>query len=62
VIYPGAMTRQPGARGYFSESIDRGHADRIAKTVLNLPSFAGMTEPETAYVIEHVKRFFKDQA
>jgi UDP-2-acetamido-2-deoxy-ribo-hexuluronate aminotransferase len=58
-VYPGAMTRQPGARGFFEESIDHGHADLVARTVLNLPCFAYMTDGEISRVVDVVRGFFK---
>jgi UDP-2-acetamido-2-deoxy-ribo-hexuluronate aminotransferase len=62
VVYPGAMTRQPGARGFFAESIDHGHADLVARTVLNLPCFAYMSDAEISRVIDCVRGFFRDKA
>jgi dTDP-4-amino-4,6-dideoxygalactose transaminase len=58
-VYPGAMSRQPGAKEWMKHSLDTGTADRIARSVLNLPCFASMTDHETGYVIDNVKTFFK---
>ncbi|MEO5668030.1 MAG: DegT/DnrJ/EryC1/StrS family aminotransferase [Bdellovibrionota bacterium] len=60
-VYPGAMSRQPGTKGWMKQSLDTGSADRIAKSVLNLPCFASMNDDEVSYVIDNVKHYFKAQ-
>ena len=57
-IYPGAMSRQAGARGQLLDKIDEGNADRISKSVINLPCFAYMRSDETEHVIQVVRKFF----
>ena len=58
-IYPGAMSLQPGAKNDIGGNISNGNADRIARSVLNLPCFAYMHDNEIDYVISKVKEFFK---
>jgi len=58
-VYPGAMSRQPGAKGWMQHNLDSGNADRIAKSVLNLPCFASMRDDEISYVVDNVKAYFK---
>jgi UDP-2-acetamido-2-deoxy-ribo-hexuluronate aminotransferase len=59
VIYPGAMSYQPGALAFLEGKIDFGRAQHIAQSVISLPCFSGMTEGETDRVISVVKSFFK---
>lgn len=59
IVYPGAMSRQPGSKEWMQQSLDTGTADKIAKSVLNLPCFAYMTESEIGYVIDSVKNYCK---
>jgi UDP-2-acetamido-2-deoxy-ribo-hexuluronate aminotransferase len=56
-VYPGAMSEQPGAHGHIGGKISHGHADWIAKSVINLPGFAYMREDEVDYVIETVNHY-----
>jgi UDP-2-acetamido-2-deoxy-ribo-hexuluronate aminotransferase len=56
-VYPGAMSEQPGAVDYLGGKISHGHADWIAKSVINLPCFAYMTKAEVDYVIETVNNY-----
>jgi len=58
-VYPGAMSRQRGAQDYMKESMTDGTADRISKTIINLPCFTYMTTGELDYVVENVRNFFK---
>jgi dTDP-4-amino-4,6-dideoxygalactose transaminase len=57
MIYPGAMSEQPGAKGHIGGKISHGHADWIAKSVINLPCFAYMKPEEVDYVIETVNSY-----
>lgn len=57
MIYPGAMSEQPGAKNHLGGKISHGHADWIAKSVINLPCFAYMKQEEVDYVIETVNSF-----
>lgn len=57
VIYPGAMSMQPGAAAHLGGKISHGHADWIAKSVVNLPAFAYITQEEIDYVVEKVNAF-----
>ena len=56
-VYPGAMSEQPGAKNHIGGKISHGHADWIAKSVINLPCFAYMTQNEIDYVIEKVNQY-----
>jgi dTDP-4-amino-4,6-dideoxygalactose transaminase len=56
-VYPGAMSEQPGAKGQIGGKISHGHADWIAKSVINLPCFAYMSQEEVNYVIETVNNY-----
>lgn len=56
-VYPGAMSAQPGAANHIGGKISHGHAEWIAKSVVNLPCFAYMTQAEVDYVIEKVNAF-----
>ncbi len=56
-VYPGAMSEQPGAKDFLGGKISHGHADWIAKSVINLPCFAYMTPAEIDYVIQTVNNF-----
>lgn len=58
-VYPGAMSRQRGTKGFMKESMTDGTADRISKTMINLPCFAYMTSEELNYVVDSVREFFK---
>ncbi len=56
-VYPGAMSEQPGAVNHLGGKISHGNADWIAKSVINLPCFAYMTQQEVDYVIETVNNY-----
>lgn len=56
-VYPGAMSEQPGAKGHIGGKISHGHADWIAKSVINLPCFAYMTKEEVDFVITTVNAY-----
>jgi dTDP-4-amino-4,6-dideoxygalactose transaminase len=56
-VYPGAMSEQPGANGFIGGKISHGHADWIAKSVINLPCFAYMTQDEVDFVIKSVNDY-----
>lgn len=45
-VYPGSMRTQPGAAGHLAAAVGGAEADRLARGVLNLPLFAGMTDAE----------------
>lgn len=59
VIYPGAMSKQPGATPYLTGKESNTQANLIAHSVLNLPCFAGMTDAEQTQVIDAVKKYYK---
>jgi UDP-2-acetamido-2-deoxy-ribo-hexuluronate aminotransferase len=56
-VYPGAMSEQPGAKNFIGGKISHGHADWIAKSVINLPCFAYMTKEEVDFVIDTVNKY-----
>lgn len=58
-VYPGAISRQKGAHGFMKDSMTDGTADRISKSILNLPCFAYMKTEELGYVVDQVREFFK---
>lgn len=45
-VYPGAMSKQPGAAEWIAGTVGGEKADLLAKAVLNLPLFAYMREEE----------------
>ncbi len=55
-VYPGAMSKQPGAEGFLAGAVGgepgtRNEADRLARSVLNLPLFAYITDDEVDEVV-----------
>lgn len=56
-VYPGAMSAQPGAAQHLGGKISHGHAEWIAKSIINLPCFAYMKQEEIDYVISKVNEF-----
>ena len=56
-VYPGAMSEQPGASGHLGGKISHGNSDWIAKSVINLPCFAYMSQSEVDFVIETVNQY-----
>lgn len=53
-VYPGAMSKQPGAAGHLLAAVGGANADRLAHSVLNLPIFAHMTDAEFDAVLDAV--------
>ncbi|MCC5814766.1 MAG: DegT/DnrJ/EryC1/StrS family aminotransferase [Leptospira sp.] len=58
IIYPGAMSDQPGAEGW-EKFGDRNVARKICATILNLPLYAYMTDNEFDEVYSVLKDFLK---
>ena len=56
-VYPGAMSEQPGATAHLGGKISHGNSDFIAKSVINLPCFAYMTQAEIDFVITTVNEY-----
>jgi UDP-2-acetamido-2-deoxy-ribo-hexuluronate aminotransferase len=56
-VYPGAMSEQSGAKDFIGGKISHGHADWIAKSIINLPCFAYMSQAEIDYVVETVNSY-----
>ena len=50
-VYPGAMSKQPGAEGHLAAAVGGEEADRLARGVLNLPLFAYITDEEVDEVV-----------
>lgn len=55
-VYPGAMSKQPGAAGHLEAAVGGEVADRLCRGVVNLPLFAGITDDEVERVIAAVGR------
>lgn len=56
-VYPGAMSEQSGAKGHLGGKISHGHADWVAKSVVNLPCFAHMRPEEVDQVVSVVNAY-----
>ncbi len=56
VVYPSPMSQQECSGRFLGGKIDHGHTLTATQSLLNLPCFAHMSESETAYVIEQVKK------
>lgn len=57
-IYPGAMSDQPGAAGLIHAHVGGDNAQRICRSVLNLPLFPYMKSEELNEVINTVRSVF----
>lgn len=53
-IYPGAMSDQPGAAGFLHAHVGGDNAQKLSRSVLNLPLFPYMRETELAEVVDVV--------
>lgn len=53
--YPTAVSKQPGAAGFLRAAVGGDEADRLARSVLNLPLFAFITDDEIDRVVEVVR-------
>ncbi|MEQ8819506.1 MAG: aminotransferase class I/II-fold pyridoxal phosphate-dependent enzyme [Sumerlaeia bacterium] len=51
-VYPGAMSKQPGAAQYLAGQVGGEKAEWLSKAVLNLPLFAYMKDEEVEEVLE----------
>ena len=51
-VYPGAMSKQPGAAPFLDAAFGGDEAHALSESVLNLPLFAGMTEDEQDEVLQ----------
>jgi UDP-2-acetamido-2-deoxy-ribo-hexuluronate aminotransferase len=56
IVYPGPMSKQPGATNWIAGSLSLGHTEQVCKSIINLPCFAGVRENELEYVKHHVDR------
>lgn len=50
-VYPGAMSRQPAAAAFLAGKVGGARADRLCRSVLNLPLFAHITDAEIDEVL-----------
>lgn len=55
-VYPGAMSRQPGASAFLAGKVGGKQADLLSRSVLNLPVFAYMTDAEIEEVLTAFRR------
>ena len=55
-VYPGAMSKQPGAGPFLEATIGGARATALAESVLNLPLFAYMRDDEMDEVLDAVSR------
>ena len=53
-VYPGAMSAQPGVRGFLAAQVGGAEARQLSASVLNLPLFAYMRDDELEEVVEAV--------
>lgn len=61
-IYPGAMSVQSGAKDFHHAHVGGDKAEKLSRTVINLPLFPYMKESELAEVIRVVESNFKGNA
>lgn len=59
IVYPGPMSKQPGAEKWMTESLSLGHTAQICQSIINLPCFAWIDSSELEYVKYHVNRILK---
>lgn len=57
-IYPGAMSDQPGAAGFLHAHVGGDNAQRLCRSVLNLPLFPYMKTEELAEITNTVRSVF----
>ncbi|MEM8964679.1 MAG: DegT/DnrJ/EryC1/StrS family aminotransferase, partial [Acidobacteriota bacterium] len=55
-VYPGAMSKQPGAGDTLIDRLGGEHADRLCQGVINPPLFAHMTDDEIDRVVDAFAR------
>ncbi len=55
-VYPTAVSKQPGAEGYLVGAVGGERADRLSRSVLNLPLFAYIEDGEVEEVLAVVER------
>ncbi len=56
--YPTAVSKQSGAVGYLDSAVGGEKADRLARSILNLPLFAHITDAEVDEVISAMRKAF----
>lgn len=57
-IYPGAMSVQPGAKDYLHAHVGGDKAEKLCRSVINLPLFPYMTRTELSEVTQVVDKCF----
>jgi dTDP-4-amino-4,6-dideoxygalactose transaminase len=57
-IYPGAMSVQPGAKDYLHAHVGGHQAEKLCRSVINLPLFPYMTSAELSEVTKVVSTIF----
>lgn len=57
-IYPGAMSEQPGAKDFLHAHVGGNQAEKLCRSVINLPLFPYMTQAELAEVTHVVESNF----
>lgn len=60
-IYPGAMSDQPGAQGFLHAHVGGDNAQRLCRSVLNLPLFPYMKAEEMAEVAGVLRSVFNKE-
>lgn len=55
-VYPTAISKQPGAEGFLEGAVGGEKADRLARSILNLPLFAHITDAEVDEAVTVMRR------
>jgi len=55
-VYPGAMSKQPGAEGYLHAHVGGDNAHKLGRGIINLPLFAYMKKEELDEVVRVYKQ------
>ncbi len=58
IVYPGPMSTQEASPAYLKAKVGGETAERICKSVLNLPLFPYMREEELGEVVDVVRKFY----
>ena len=59
--YPCAISKQPGAAEFLDAAVGGERADRLARSVLNLPLFAHITDAEVDQVVAVMRRAMAEE-
>ena len=60
-VYPGAMSKQPGADPFLKAAVGGHEAQALAESVLNLPLFAYMRQEELDEVVSVVEKTVRNR-